>query len=456
MITRAAPPADTAFFPLDEQLQLPPTTLLPHAHHSLVRLGTHLPFAQATKEVQALLGIRISEASVRRCTIEAGHIAEEIQSEQAHPSAARPRFPLPAALVVEQMAMGSDGGMVPLRGGVWGEVKMAVFAQVNRSTAKTEQHSSFARLTDATIFADLASAEVTRRGIAQARQVCAIQDGAEWLQGFVDGHRHDAVRILDFAHAAHYLGQVAEQGPQQGYHVPERWLNVVLHELKHAGPERIMEHLQWWKRARPLPAVTDALRYFGKRLAQMNYPQFQAQGWPIGSGMVERANKVVMQARLKGAGMHWEPGTVNPMLALRGDMCNERWEESWQYQQRWRNDHRHAQRQQRSLQRRARCAQEQRALILHICLRLPSSTFAPQPSSRKGRTEGQKRWGRQTFSHRMLQDGSAKNEGHPSNKGERQIFAQRKTTRNVHRRFGSCARFSLRACYPQNNRVFGV
>ena len=46
--------------------------------------------------------------------------------------------------------------------------------------------------------------------------------------------------------------------------------------------------------------------------------------------MVESANKLVMQARLKGSGMHWEAEHVNPMLALRTAVCNERWEEAWQ------------------------------------------------------------------------------------------------------------------------------
>ncbi len=52
---------------------------------------------------------------------------------------------------------------------------------------------------------------VSRRGVERATEVAAVQDGADWLQGFVDGHRHDAVRILDFAHAAGYPGQIAEQ-----------------------------------------------------------------------------------------------------------------------------------------------------------------------------------------------------------------------------------------------------
>jgi hypothetical protein len=49
----------------------------------------------------------------------------------------------------------------------------------------------------------------------------------------------------------------------------------------------------------------------------MQYPAYQRQGWPLGSGMVGSANKLLVQARLKGAGMHWEPAHVNPLLALR-------------------------------------------------------------------------------------------------------------------------------------------
>ena len=45
--------------------------------------------------------------------------------------------------------------------------------------------------------------------------------------------------------------------------------------------------------------------------------------------MVESANKLVVQARLKGAGMHWEATYVNPLLALRNGVCNDRGPECW-------------------------------------------------------------------------------------------------------------------------------
>lgn len=61
----------------------------------------------------------------------------------------------------------------------------------------------------------------------------------------------------------------------------------------------------------------------------MQYPLYQRQQWPIGSGMVESANKLVVETRLKGAGMHWKRDNVNPMLALRNIICSDRWDQEW-------------------------------------------------------------------------------------------------------------------------------
>jgi hypothetical protein len=61
----------------------------------------------------------------------------------------------------------------------------------------------------------------------------------------------------------------------------------------------------------------------------MDYARFQALGYPIGSGSVESANKLVVEARMKGAGMHWARPHVDPMVALRNIACNDRWEEAW-------------------------------------------------------------------------------------------------------------------------------
>ena len=44
---------------------------------------------------------------------------------------------------------------------------------------------------------------------------------------------------------------------------------------------------------------------------------------------MESANKLVVESRMKQAGMRWAPHNVDPMLALRNVACNDRWEEAW-------------------------------------------------------------------------------------------------------------------------------
>jgi hypothetical protein len=91
----------------------------------------------------------------------------------------------------------------------------------------------------------------------------------------------------------------------------------------------VLKHLTWLTTRYPSSAVQEKLAYLQKREVHMQYPTYQEAGWPIGSGSVESANKLVVEARLKGAGMRWGRQNVNPLLVLRNAICNRRWNETW-------------------------------------------------------------------------------------------------------------------------------
>jgi hypothetical protein len=222
-------------------------------------------------------------------------------------------------------------------GGVWAEVKTLAIGEVAAPVQEkgewvvhTQAMSYFSRLADNHTFERLALVETHRRGVETAGQVGAVLDGAEWLQAFVDFHRPDAVRILDFPHGAEYIGKMGQAVYGEGTAASQAWLTPQLHRLKHEGPGQVLADLRTLTQVHPdLPELTDHLAYLEKRAAQMQYPAFQAAGWPIGSGAVESGNKLVVEARLKGSGMHWARSQVDPMLALRNIVCNDRWEEAW-------------------------------------------------------------------------------------------------------------------------------
>jgi hypothetical protein len=210
-----------------------------------------------------------------------------------------------------------------------GEVAPPVVEQ-DAVVVHTERLSYFSRLTDSTTFERLALGEMHRRGVSAAHRVAAVMDGAVWLQGFVELHCPEAVRILDFPHAVGYLHAMGETIGAAGRLLSEHTISQLAHDLKHTGPQSVLAALRPLVATYPeLSELATQLGYLEKRAAQMAYPQFQAAGLPIGSGSVESAHTVVVEARLNGAGMRWAREHVNPMLALRNAVCNDRWDEVW-------------------------------------------------------------------------------------------------------------------------------
>src|SRR6266705_5241106 len=341
-------PVGEAFFPLDEELGLVSGGLTPRGEETLVRLASWMPFEQARELLQELLGMQVSKATAHRATRQTGEAALAVcEAEEERLKQEVPQAPVEA----DKQAMSGDGAFVHLVGGEWVEVKTLVLGEVTRTKRGevcTQHLSYFSRLSEAECFAEAALVETHRRGVERAAEVCAVQDGAEWLQGLVDYHRADAERILDFAHAAEYIHEIGQAVQAAGGKLPAKWFEGVLHRLKHQGPERVLRHLSWLAARYPSSVIKEKLAYLHKREAHMQYPTYQAAGWPIGSGSVESANKVVVEARLKGAGMRWGRHNVNPMLALRNAVCNRRWQETWQATRRQRQQSRQQQRGQRS------------------------------------------------------------------------------------------------------------
>jgi len=294
-----------------------------------------MPFGKVPEMLAFFTGVRVDADTVRRITEQAGAALVAVEAAAVATLEATQPDPPPGP-AVQQVSV--DGAMVPLVGGLWGEVKTLAIGTVIRAqqgVVRATALSYCSRLADAETFSRVSQGETHRRGTARAGVVCAVMDGAPWLQEWVRVHCPDAVRILDFPHAAQHLALAAATFGA-GSAAATAWLDTQCHLLKHTGAAPVLAAL----RALPVAAAVapvsagatrDAvLRYLETRREQIAYADFVARGYPIGSGMVESANKLVVEARLKGSGMHWAREQVNPMVALRALACGERWEEGWQ------------------------------------------------------------------------------------------------------------------------------
>ena len=289
----------------------------------MVRLGARLPFAQVADEMRLLFGVSVSPDTVRRLTEQAGALQASIEERELeqleHEAPAEREGP-----AVQQVS--ADGVMVQLVNGKWTEVRTIAIGTVE--DRKGEPHvrdlSYFSRRCSADHFIRQATLPTSERGTRRAGTVVAVMDGASWLQELVDEQCPAAVRIVDFPHAVGYLSEAGQAAFGAGSREATAWLDEWASKLKTKQPEEVLAAV----RALPTPtreatgAKRKALRYLGQRREQIRYAAFQEQGYPIGSGIVESAGKLVVEARLKGSGMRWSPQYINPVLALRGRLCS--------------------------------------------------------------------------------------------------------------------------------------
>ena len=326
------------FFPLDRALGLLRGAYTPQVQEAITRLSSRMSYREAHQELELLWKVKISKGGMREVTMRHGRMADALIGEKvAHLEATAPT---PSAQP-EQMVMGTDGAMVQLTSGEWREVKTVSFgefcshwdAKECKVVTKTDNISYFSRAEPAEAFSRSALVEWHRRGGENAHTVVAVQDGALWIQSFIDYHCPQAVRVIDFAHALEYVATVGRAIYGTETEAFQQWFARMSKQLGHQPPQRTVSEL--WLLYRQHPdhpegeAIELAIRYLEKRLAMIDYPHFRRQQIPIGSGNVESGHKVVMQQRMKQAGMRWAEENLNPMLALRVALCNQTWNTNW-------------------------------------------------------------------------------------------------------------------------------
>ena len=226
----------------------------------------------------------------RRVTEKSGQAYVELQTEEAGLLEAEMREAR-AGPGLQQLS--GDGAMVPLLGGEWAEVKTPAIGTIDEPDRKGEARardlSYFSRMMDHLSFAGLATVETHRRGMERAGTVCAVVDGADWQQKFIDLHRPNAVRILDWRHGAEHLAKAGQAAFGAGTAALSEWLGTGLRQLKHGEPELVLRSLRGLCRKLDrdgaggedgLKTVKGSLGYLEKRRGKIRYAEFRAQGYP--------------------------------------------------------------------------------------------------------------------------------------------------------------------------------
>jgi hypothetical protein len=172
-------------------------------------------------------------------------------------------------------------------------------------------------------FEPLVHGLLRQAGHRSGNVLVGVGDGGAWVGRIFESV--GAIRILDVYHALEYLELVmVALGWNEKLRVDER-------KLWSAGS---VDARTWVKTFDPGPqtratwseAASKAWAYLERfsSCGAMAYPSFKAQGFPIGSGQIEGANKAVIGHRMKRGGMHWSKSGARRMSSLRAQLKSRR------------------------------------------------------------------------------------------------------------------------------------
>jgi hypothetical protein len=156
-----------------------------------------------------------------------------------------------------------------------------------------------------------------------ARVLVFVCDGAVWIWNLVDQYFPHAVQIVDWYHAEDHLKRVAEEA----FPFPEQrqvWLKEITEDLWQGRVELVIAACQDLSDHCELARQTAS--YFSNNCERMRYANFRAQGYLIGSGVIESACKQIVSQRLKLPGAQWNLDGAILIAKARAAWLSGKWQ----------------------------------------------------------------------------------------------------------------------------------
>ena len=340
-------------FPADEELGIEHTAFTPGAQRMMAKAASRTPFAQAAEDLALYANLRVTAKTVERC---AQAIGREIEAWMDSRDAALLREARALETPCASPGAGSilyieyDGTGVPIRraelNGRKGkqadgsartrEVKLGcLFTQ---TTLDEEGHpirdpnttTYVGAIESSEAFGRRLYAEALRRGLYGHTPIVLITDGAQYNKSIAELHFPNAVHIIDLYHAFQHVHELIT------LLVPEKLRETIENQwsdlLDHGDIEQLIQCACEYL---PRTGCTrdeglTRINYFRTNAESMRYDAFRAQGFFVGSGVIEAGCKTVIGARLKASGMFWSEKGANAIIALRCCVCSRRFEQFWE------------------------------------------------------------------------------------------------------------------------------
>lgn len=284
----------------------------------MVFAGQHDCYGRVNEIIAQFMNIEVSEAQVYRVTDAYGEqIGKTVNGERTLP-------PIEKKEILYVMV---DGSFIHTRDGEWKEAKPGRMFTSSESIRVDEKRSFVwqsqyvAHICDLHQFIAHMDRLIESYGHLGCRLVF-LSDGAPWIRNWIEDSYPEAISILDFYHASHYLHEFADECVPADQR--ESWVEAQKALLEAGQVKDIMANISGMKvEGKPAKKIMD---YYAANQNRMDYPRHKLTGSGlIGSGAIEPAHRTVVQRRLKLSGQRWTIKGAQNVLNLRVTNQNGQW-----------------------------------------------------------------------------------------------------------------------------------
>lgn len=328
--------------PKDEYLEIDklPFKMTTIAMNRVAFIGQNeISFRAGSEMLNKFLGLEVCESQVRKITEYVGEAVYKSDTEKSNE-----KYDQIVKLNITNEQKGDvlylmvDGAAINTRiedenGSTWRECKSAI-AFTNKDLIKRKDGSNL--ILNKECISLIGSSEELKKyllmiailkGYETAENTVIISDGATWIRNICKEIFPDAIQILDLYHLKENIYTYAKYlyEDEKEY---TKYAETLINWIEQGKKDKALKKVKKEKINKKLPTgVVNLETYLNNNYEKIDYPKYIEQGYYVGSGAMESANKVLVQRRLKQAGMRWSVEKSQNVVSLRAKVESNRWED---------------------------------------------------------------------------------------------------------------------------------